>query len=50
MTETERNEKITFIIDGLVALGYDINDKGKVRSLISAILSEQPLDKSLGLD
>ena len=50
MTQKERDAKITMIIDGLIALGYDISDKKQVRSLITAILSEKPLDKSLDFD
>lgn len=40
MTETERNEKITFIIDGLIALGLDKDVLDKISDgtdLVSAI-------------
>lgn len=50
MTEEERHQKITFIIDGLIELGYDLSaDKERIRSLISSVLGQQSFDKSLDL-
>lgn len=47
MSQKERHEKITEIIEGLIALGYDLRDREKVQSLIAVALSEQPFDKTL---
>ena len=48
MNEEEKHQKINFIIDGLIELGYDLSaDKDKIRSLISSALSQKPFDESL---
>lgn len=43
---TQKEKDIEFILNGLEALGYDLNDVNKVRSVIAAILSHKPLDVS----